>query len=354
MDNNPVLLCHGGFFAIDKQSWAKVCALGINPAVSYLVMARGTLRDQRTTSWSTHAIEERTNIARHRAKAAIQALIDASLVRQDKGGSKPRYFLTGDEDNPDWIWLPNSLIDGASGETPPIELVRQTQNPAAIRLFIELYHAQSLQLDCGIHWRKLRKEYTRTKVAEYGPLVIWGFKPGTLSVWPEPLAKPHLKGKVETVEVNGEKVNRDPGWQVFWDALKVLEQIGLVRFVGHLIDADTNEGEIIHPYAMQNGEPGENGITGAAHRAAYAMLAEWQQKQIDGSGTWLIPVQRHLANVQLVGLVRLTYRARTKATASWYDPAKWESWTKEYARLEADVQAGKSISAPSLKTGSYG
>jgi len=95
----------GEFFAVDKQSWAKVCALGMNAAIAYLVMARGTLRDHRTTAWSTHAIEERTNIARHRAKAAIQALIDAGLVRQDKAGSLPRYFLTREEGEPDWVWL---------------------------------------------------------------------------------------------------------------------------------------------------------------------------------------------------------------------------------------------------------
>jgi predicted transcriptional regulator len=35
----------------------------------------------RTTSWSVNAIEERTNIARHRAKAAIEALLKAGIVR---------------------------------------------------------------------------------------------------------------------------------------------------------------------------------------------------------------------------------------------------------------------------------
>jgi hypothetical protein len=30
-----------------------------------------------------------------------------------------------DETPPDWIWLPNALVDGTGPETTPIELVRQ-------------------------------------------------------------------------------------------------------------------------------------------------------------------------------------------------------------------------------------
>jgi hypothetical protein len=32
----------GDFFAIDRRAWACVCGLGLNPAVAYLVMARGS------------------------------------------------------------------------------------------------------------------------------------------------------------------------------------------------------------------------------------------------------------------------------------------------------------------------
>src|SRR4051812_29531103 len=47
----------GIFFAIDNRLWERVCALGLNEAVAYLVQARGTGRDNRTTTWSVEAIE---------------------------------------------------------------------------------------------------------------------------------------------------------------------------------------------------------------------------------------------------------------------------------------------------------
>jgi hypothetical protein len=32
----------GGFFAVDRRAWARACGLGMNAAVAYLVLARGT------------------------------------------------------------------------------------------------------------------------------------------------------------------------------------------------------------------------------------------------------------------------------------------------------------------------
>lgn len=83
----------GDFFAIDHRLWAKVCGLGLNAAVAYLVLARGSGGDNRTTSWSVNAIEKRTNISRDKAAKAIKTLQLAGLI--DKGGSprRPRYFI---------------------------------------------------------------------------------------------------------------------------------------------------------------------------------------------------------------------------------------------------------------------
>ncbi len=52
----------GRFFAIYKDQWPKVCALGLNPAVAYLVMACGTGRDNRRTVWSVNAIEKYSGV----------------------------------------------------------------------------------------------------------------------------------------------------------------------------------------------------------------------------------------------------------------------------------------------------
>lgn len=89
--DNVVQLGRGGFFAVDCRCWAMACGIGINAAIAYLVLARGTGRDNRTTVWSAHAVENNTMIPWRMAEA--QALVDAGLVRKDRGGSRPKYYL---------------------------------------------------------------------------------------------------------------------------------------------------------------------------------------------------------------------------------------------------------------------
>jgi hypothetical protein len=82
-----------GFFIIDRRTWRAVCRLGIHEAVAYLVLARGTLRDNRTTQWSKNAIQTHTGLAFNRAQQAIKRLCDEGFVRQMKAGTRPRYRL---------------------------------------------------------------------------------------------------------------------------------------------------------------------------------------------------------------------------------------------------------------------
>jgi hypothetical protein len=46
----------------------------MNELVAYLVQARGTARDNRTSTWSVEAIERHTGISRHKAAAAVKNL----------------------------------------------------------------------------------------------------------------------------------------------------------------------------------------------------------------------------------------------------------------------------------------
>src|SRR5215469_17419888 len=84
----------GGFFAVDSRAWALVCRAGMNAGVCYLVLARGSGPDNRTTAWSINAIERYTGISRHRAADAIRSLQKIESIRQTEGGTRPRYFLT--------------------------------------------------------------------------------------------------------------------------------------------------------------------------------------------------------------------------------------------------------------------
>jgi hypothetical protein len=56
--------------------------------------------------------------------------------------------------------LPNTLVDGAGDEVPPLELLRQSHDPDTLRLLLELYRSQRLDEEGGIDRRQLRTRYT--------------------------------------------------------------------------------------------------------------------------------------------------------------------------------------------------
>jgi hypothetical protein len=222
-------------------------------------------------------------------------------------------------------------IRRAGGETPPIELIRQSQRPSALRLFVDLYHAQGLARDGGVHWRQLRRVYERHKVGERGIYVIWGFREVTTEAWGTAFfVAPHLTGQTEMVkQLDGTVKHEDPGWPEFWQALQILTSTGLVDFVGHVVDADTAAGNVLHPYAIGNGEEAERTIAHFAHLAGQAMVTDGQRSWAEENGLHLLPVPKHVEQVQLVGLARLKYRARTTATAAGFGSAEeWASWAR--------------------------
>jgi len=245
-----------GFFAIDLRSWDRVCSLGLNPAVAYLVLARGTSANNETTAWSVHAIENYTGISRSRAHDAIRKLVEADLVQQLRGGTRPKYnlipwgqqpgnrvpkrepmsdsqelvfnqikdgvgitakqrsvayalvrkgwvkkentnvyskCLEQPEAKPDWIWLPNELVTGAGAETPPVERLRQNQDPMTLRLFIDFYHEQNLREDGGISRKFIYQEFDRVEVGQQAQFTIWGFRnEQSFVVWGGPTTVRHI------------------------------------------------------------------------------------------------------------------------------------------------------------------
>ena len=91
----------GNFFAVDSRLWKRVCALGLNEAASYLVQARGTARDNRTTTWSVESIERYTGISRHRAATALKVLQTKGFVKLLRAGTRPKYDLIPFADLPE-------------------------------------------------------------------------------------------------------------------------------------------------------------------------------------------------------------------------------------------------------------
>jgi hypothetical protein len=171
--------------------------------------------------------------------------------------------------------------------------------------------------------------------------VIWGFEAGSTQADATPLATPHFTGVVKAQDFRGATYTCDTGWPVFWDAFDLLRDAGLVSIVPHLIESYTDEGEIILSQG-DRGEDGERDVALATLGAAESMLADWQLKRLENENNWiLIPVARHLANVQLVGVARLRYRAQTEATAEWLnrESARWAEWATRYSEIGTGKQA---------------
>jgi hypothetical protein len=384
-----------GFFAVDRGAFRCAAVGGLNSAVAYLIMARGTGRNNRTTQWSVHSIEQRTGISRPNAAKAVKDLLDRGIWRKTREGQHPIYeavsgneiaggpFTADDQatiaairdgkavpyeatvkalvargiakrttsrrsrrsyanpyaadleldeaaiaalTEPLTVWLPNTLVDGAADEVPPVELIRQTRNLPALQLLIELYSVQFLPNYGGVPRDLLKGVFERAKVGEQGPFVVWGFRPKHTTA-DRSLYGPFLTGHIATRD-DGTKC--DAGMELsFWPATHTLVNLGLVERVGMLLDGDDDQAEIIHPYAIRGGEPAERELALAAQKAAMAMVTEGQLNwAVENGHRHLVPVRKHMANATLAELFRLKYRPHTSATAAWF--ALMQQTTSEY------------------------
>ena len=368
-----------GFFTIDRGAFRCAAVGGLNVAIAHLVMARGTGPDNRTTQWSVHSIEQRTGISRPNAAKAVKDLLDRGIWQKIRDGQHPIYqAITGDRipggpfrvdeqaaiaalrtrnavpyesktamealkargiirdcnarkrnqsleldtaaiaalTEPITIWLPNTLIDCAAREVPPIELIRQTRSLPALRLLAELYAVQFLPNYGGVPRELLKVVFDRAKVGEHGPFIVWGFRRKHMTA-DRGLARSFFTGQISTRE-DGRRL--DAGWDlVFWPAIHTLTDLGLVEQVGMLLDGDDDEAEIIHPCAVRGGEPAERELAAAADMVARVMITEGQLSWAEQNNyRLLIPVQKHIAKVTMVEVFRLKYRPHTSATAAWF------------------------------------
>ena len=228
---------------------------------------------------------------------------------------------------PDWIWLPNALVDGAAQEAPPIELARQTGNVLVLRLLVNLYGSQTLDEDGGIRFRRIRQQWARHKVGEQGPFVVWGFVPEQTSAFRDaPFVVPHFAAA-------NDDVKRTAAWAEFWKCWNHLLDMRLVEFVAHLVEADTSEGEIIHPVALPGtGLEIERELARAASLAGAALTTSGQQEWAFGQGVkLLVPIERRKEGVQVMGIARLRYRPRTSRTLAFV--AREVEWQAALDRL---------------------
>jgi hypothetical protein len=370
-----------GFFCIDSRIWARAANGGINQAVAYLVLACGTGHGNKETKWSTTAVMKYAGVGWERAKAALVQLIadglilctddhteahpcyqlatyrelmdyehaknppaapdyfECELIAELQAGKQPKnrsgrtraeclrargllskdaqgiYTLPepGTEDAVDCsIWLPNAIVKGTlNGEESPVQRLRSAGSIWTLRLFVDLYSAQNLRDDGGINPRLVGQPFDRQKVGQLSAYTIWGFKPRAAQLW--------WTGPFE-VHRNRTKVGPKDDHPA-WESMRLLQSMGLLSFVPHIFENDTDVAEPIHVFGVgETAEaPIEREIGIAADRAARAMCLPSRLENAEENGfRFFCPILHTIPSAQMIGVARLTYRPHTRRTAAWF------------------------------------
>lgn len=291
----------GNFFAIGSREFDQACKLGMNQAVAFLVMARGTGRDNSTTSWSALSVFNHSGISRRRAQAAIESICSSGLAEIIQTGKNPRYKLRKPEDEKTLLWLPNELITGAGNEIPPITKLRESGELHFLQKFIQLYGQQDLDSDGGISRHIAKRTYSREKICDTGRFVLYAFNAENhataSSIGP-------FDGYHKKEDENG---NKGP-----WIVLTPLREMGLIEQVTYMVESSEDESELIYPI---NGETD----------AALDRLVDWLSET--GGHGYSLEAQsadkigiapKHIKKATMVDCFRLKYRPKTGKTSRWW------------------------------------
>lgn len=377
----------GNFFAVDKRTVERLARQGINTVVAYLTIAAGTGRDNITSSWSANAVHTYTSMSRKKAGTACEFLLKNGYLRDCAEKSRPRYKLvpytrigrstdlnsqrqhdvfnavqsggqpaTADLnvaktlsdrgiierfwceesgrdlfrlptdsiiDSEHTIWLPNELITGAAGEVPPIARLRQTFDPYAIILLLDLYGIADLSEDGGVPrfciCRKHEREEVLVEEGAYTVVAFSRFPEHSVMAYPShPVVNRHL---YENAETNEEK------WRPFWSRWEAIIRCGLIKWVPHFVESDDSEAEVIHPVLLANGSglAGQLGraardaakeIAFRSHDASQETFDEWWDDVCDKR--YLLPVYRNLIDAQMIGIAQLRYQPKTSLNNTRY------------------------------------
>lgn len=291
-----------GFFAVDREAIRRASVLGINPLATYLVLARGSSADNITTRWSAEATSKRLGVRWSKAKDAIERLQAVGLVISTKGSTRPSYELQSLSES---IWLPNTIIDGAGDEVPPVTKLRQTQDAMTLRLFIELYSDQNLREDGGVSPDLLWHQYQRELVGQSGAYRVWRFEPDGATIRKSSTTEAHIR-----YDMPGEE------FEELWRRVRLLQSLGLFEWTPYLFDGP--DGEPIHPVHEDSGIECEANLAAACTAAASRCLTPGQWEYARDEGGLLVPVLAHVEQAAVIGIARLRYRPHTALTSAWW------------------------------------
>jgi hypothetical protein len=293
----------GHMFLVDVPTFAEVCSLGdVDAAAAYLILAAGTGGDNRTSTWSREAVNQRTALNWRKADAAMSKLEQHGFIRwlTAKGVRKPRIDLTPVETrkamqkhvaaladrimhgeqpstptekgaatigrdlgwlacDADGVWsfipdrpivkayLPMSVVGDTfgmpAGGTTIVDRIRKARDPMALQLLVDLYALQDLAEHGGVNRYWLEEQFTRGETsAATGSIVVWTFKRSRYSARVGHETSPfHHHWRSPTAQEKADNPNVN-GAHDFYERLHILEDAGAVEWVYYLAEEATDNG----------------------------------------------------------------------------------------------------------------
>jgi hypothetical protein len=332
-DNTEATKAKGGkFFAVEKVAWRKACELGIPAAMAYLVLARGTRKDNRTTKWARKAVGKRTGFKRKATKEAVQKLLEVGLVEDKRTieqkkvrRSRPKYRLVRfDTDEAHkcrsaLIWLPNSIVDAADDEVSPIVSLRTTRNPLALWLFVALYGIHDLCEEGGLPVEMLSLSYRGQVLRDFGQfnIIRYDHTDSRVPTWE------HYSTLISNEDARkiATQLEADPE-DLMNDALRIILGKGLIQWIPHLHDSDEADATALFSF---NSEP-QTGQSKNPEKDLFRTMQNLMTCIVDEEH-WNVPrdhsrycvaVHRDVEYASLKCVARLRYQPRTKMTDAWY------------------------------------
>ncbi|GEO01850.1 hypothetical protein NSE01_36820 [Novosphingobium sediminis] len=369
----------GQFFIVDVPTFVAVCELGdVDAAAAYLILAAGTGPDNRTTTWSREAINQRTGLNWRKADTAIAKLVQGGFAQwlTPSGAPRPRLALplletrqplpprlmklaeriaNGDDlksaqdlrdatlggelgwfgqNDGRWFlrserpmvkaYLPKSLAGDETGKAmagrSTIDNVRKARDPMALQLLVELYAKQDLAEHGGVDRQALRTKFKSVKAYATGKYQIWRFEQSRQIVSLHEGLYLHERQLTKADIEMG--LNRA---QDLFERVRILEDAGALEWVYYLAEDDSDTSTHIYPVAVvRHGKIVLNeleSIVGSfATRAASALYAndaiarKWEDEM---PGSFILPAERMLREAALVGVPRLRHRAKTSNAGRW-------------------------------------
>jgi hypothetical protein len=360
----------GDFFVVDAVTFAKACDLGADAAAAYLVMACGTGRDSRTSTWSRDAISRHLGLTWRKARQKVDDLKTAGLVVEltPAKARRPEFDLPPLERAPmpaamarlaerirngiqptskmdretarqgqalGWfaregqgLWrflekpegraafIPKTLVRRDDGQPSLVERLRQARDPKALQLLIDFYVQQDLAELDGVDRLTLRRTFSRKSVLATGLHQLWWFQAkNTATNW-------------RGLENHSGSKDHD----TFWRNVRRLEDLGAIEWVYYLAEDAEGDAELVYPVALvRSGKvvPGAlESVSGAWATLAAAVLHpgddvnRFDEFNGQAPAAFTLIGPRHMGEATLVGVLRMRNRAWTTNTSRWRQTAE--------------------------------